>query len=137
MSWEGWIGGPQFRTSLSTPHAMLKDPHVDGTYTCNHSRQLRTSSVLLRAGTIGGPSRTPIRPPLMKSGDVLVSRPTARADIDDISVVPGVVRVSTVCYEDGMETVASSRVNWRWMAGSPATTLMSCVSRNTGRSTAC
>jgi hypothetical protein len=64
----------------------------------------RTSSVLLRAWTISGPSRTPTRPPLMKSGDVLVSRPTARADIYDISVVPGVVRVSTVCYEDGMET---------------------------------
>jgi hypothetical protein len=40
----------------------------------------------------------------MESGDVLVSRPTARADIYDISVVPGVVRVSTVCYEDGIET---------------------------------
>jgi hypothetical protein len=40
----------------------------------------------------------------MKSGDVLVSRPTARADVYDITVVPGLGRVSKVCYEDGMET---------------------------------
>jgi hypothetical protein len=40
----------------------------------------------------------------MKSGDVLASRPTARADVYDISVVPAVARVSTVCYDDGMET---------------------------------
>jgi hypothetical protein len=64
----------------------------------------RTPRVLLRAGTISGPSWTPTRPHVMKSGDVLVSRPTARADIYDISVVPGMVRVSTVCYEHGMET---------------------------------
>ena len=62
-----------------------------------------TSSVVLGAGTITDPSWTPTRPPLMKSGDVLVSRPTARSDIYDISVVPSVVRVTTVCYEDGME----------------------------------
>jgi hypothetical protein len=63
-----------------------------------------TSIVALGAGTISGPSWRPTRPPVMKSGDVLVSRPTARADVYDISVVPAAARVSNVCYEDGMET---------------------------------
>src|SRR4029453_15159592 len=78
MSWEGWIGGwpgfpwalgnsaggavgvrmtfsaslnrrAQFRTSLSRPHAMLKDLHVDGTYTRSHSRQLPHDGVGRRA----------------------------------------------------------------------------------------
>jgi hypothetical protein len=35
---------------------------------------------------------------------VLVSRPTARADVYDISVVPAGGRISNVCYEDGLET---------------------------------
>ena len=39
----------------------------------------------------------------MKSGDVLVSRPTARADVYDISVVPEVARVSHNGYEDGIQ----------------------------------
>lgn len=63
-----------------------------------------TSIVALGDGTISGPSGTPTRPPVMKSGDVLVSRPTARADVYDISVAPAVARVSNVCYDDGMET---------------------------------
>jgi hypothetical protein len=37
------------------------------------------------------------------SGDVLVSRPTARADVYEISVVPEVGRVSYAGYEIGME----------------------------------
>ena len=39
----------------------------------------------------------------MTSGDVLVSRPTARADVYEISVVPDVGRVSYADYEIGME----------------------------------
>jgi hypothetical protein len=40
----------------------------------------------------------------MTSGDVLVSRPTARADVYDISVVPAVARMSDLRHEDGKET---------------------------------
>ena len=39
----------------------------------------------------------------MKSGDVLVSRPTARADVYDISVVPALARMTDLRYEDGKE----------------------------------
>lgn len=64
-----------------------------------------TSSSLLGAVAISGLSSwAPTRPPVMKSGDVLVSRPTARADVYDVSVVPGIARVSNACYEEGMET---------------------------------
>jgi hypothetical protein len=63
-----------------------------------------TSLVALGAATIRGLSWRPTPPPVMKSGDVLVSRPTARADVYDISVVPAAARVSSVCYEGGMET---------------------------------
>jgi len=40
----------------------------------------------------------------MKAGDVLVSRPTARADLYEISVVPSLAHLSNVRYEDGWET---------------------------------
>jgi hypothetical protein len=43
-------------------------------------------------------------PPAIASGDVLVSRPTARADVYDISVIAGGARISCARYEDGMET---------------------------------
>jgi hypothetical protein len=62
-----------------------------------------TSSVLRSDGIVSDPSRRPPRPPGMKSGDVLVSRPTARTDVYDISVVPAVARMSDLRYEDGKE----------------------------------
>jgi hypothetical protein len=40
----------------------------------------------------------------VQAGDVLVSRPTARADVYEISVVPSLARLSDVRYEDGWET---------------------------------
>jgi hypothetical protein len=40
----------------------------------------------------------------MKAGDVLVSRPTARADLYEISVVPSLAHLRDVRYEDGWET---------------------------------
>lgn len=45
----------------------------------------------------------PPRPSRLKSGDVLVSRPTARADLYEVSVVPAVSHASHVRYENGME----------------------------------
>jgi hypothetical protein len=38
----------------------------------------------------------------MTSGDVLVSRPTARADVYDISVAGGATHISNAGYEDGL-----------------------------------
>jgi hypothetical protein len=51
-----------------------------------------------------GLSPQPPRRPGMKAGDVLVSRPTARADVYEISVVPSLARLSDARYEDGRET---------------------------------
>jgi hypothetical protein len=38
-----------------------------------------------------------------KSGDVLVSRPTARADVYQLQIIPAGSHASHRCYEDGME----------------------------------
>jgi hypothetical protein len=77
--------------STALPPAVIRDSFI-------------TSSVLIDAGIRSGRYWAPTCSPVMKSGDVLVSRPTARADVYDISVVPGVARVSNACYEEGMET---------------------------------
>jgi hypothetical protein len=39
----------------------------------------------------------------LKSGDVLVSRPTARADVYAISVIPGKAHIVAARYQDAME----------------------------------
>ena len=44
-----------------------------------------------------------LRSSRVKPGDVLVSRPTARADVYHIHVVPAASHASRSCYEDGME----------------------------------
>jgi putative AlgH/UPF0301 family transcriptional regulator len=36
-----------------------------------------------------------------RSGDVLVSQPTARADVYETSVIPAVAHLTDVSYEDG------------------------------------
>ena len=43
------------------------------------------------------------RRPAPKSGDVLVSRPTARADVYTISVIPSEARIVAARYQDAME----------------------------------
>jgi hypothetical protein len=43
------------------------------------------------------------RRPAPKSGDVLVSRPTARADVYAISVIPSEARSVAARYQDAME----------------------------------
>ena len=45
------------------------------------------------------------RRPAPKSGDVLVSRPTARADVYAISVIPSAARIVAARYQDAMEKV--------------------------------
>ena len=45
------------------------------------------------------------RRPAPKSGDVLVSRPTARADVYAISVIPSKARIVAARYQDAMEKV--------------------------------
>jgi hypothetical protein len=45
------------------------------------------------------------RRPAPQSGDVLVSRPTARADVYAISVIPSEARIVAARYQDAMEKV--------------------------------
>ena len=45
------------------------------------------------------------RRPAPKSGDVLASRPTARADVYAISVIPSEARIVAARYQDAMEKV--------------------------------
>ena len=45
------------------------------------------------------------RRPAPQSGDVLVSRPTARADVYAISVIPSKARIVAARYQDAMEQV--------------------------------
>jgi len=45
------------------------------------------------------------RRPAPQSGDVLVSRPTARADVYAISVIPSKARIVAARYQDAMEKV--------------------------------
>jgi hypothetical protein len=49
------------------------------------------------------PSSRPLRSSRVKSGDVLVSRPTARADVYEVCVLPAVTHTIHIRYEDGME----------------------------------
>jgi hypothetical protein len=49
------------------------------------------------------PSSRPLRSSRVKSGDVLVSRPTARADVYEVCVLPAVTHAIHIRYEDGME----------------------------------
>jgi hypothetical protein len=50
-------------------------------------------------------SGMPSRRPCPQSGDVLASRPTARADIYEISVVPTKANLVAMRYDDAMERV--------------------------------
>jgi len=45
------------------------------------------------------------RRPTPKSGDVLAARPTARADVYTISVIPSEARIVAGRYQDAMEKV--------------------------------
>ena len=46
-----------------------------------------------------------LRRPAPTSGDVLVSRPTARADVYAISVIPSEARIVAARYQDAIEKV--------------------------------
>jgi hypothetical protein len=50
-------------------------------------------------------SGMPSRRPFPQSGDVLVSRPSARADVYEISVVPTKTDLVAMRYDDAMEKV--------------------------------
>jgi hypothetical protein len=60
------------------------------------------SNVTHRDSTGGGLFSTAAGRPRLQSGDVLVSRPTARADVYETSIVPAVARITDTSYEDGM-----------------------------------
>lgn len=63
------------------------------------------SNVAVRGENSKTTSRMPSRRPLPQSGDVLASRPTARADIYEISVVPIKSDLVAMCYDDAMKRV--------------------------------
>ena len=65
----------------------------------------RESYVAVRGENPEKASRMPSRRSYPKSGDVLASRPTARADIHAISVVPTEARIVAMRYEDAIEKV--------------------------------
>ena len=69
------------------------------------------------------------RRPAPKSGDVLVSRPTARADVYAISVIPSEARIVAARYQDAMEKLTNSHVGWPSMGGTRVTTPTSHGSR--------
>jgi hypothetical protein len=65
----------------------------------------------LREPRMAGERQSPMtvspmpRRPGPKSGDVLVSRPTARADVYAISVIPSEARIVAARYQDAMEKI--------------------------------
>jgi hypothetical protein len=63
-----------------------------------------TSSVRRAEQAVCDPLPRATRPPVIMPGDVLVSRPTARAGVYDISVAPGMARIRNARYEEAMET---------------------------------
>ena len=65
----------------------------------------REPYVAVRGENLEKASRMPSRRPFPQSGDVLVSRPTARADIYAISVVPAAAEIVATRYNDAMERV--------------------------------
>jgi hypothetical protein len=50
-------------------------------------------------------SRMPSRLPFPKPGDVLASRPSARSDVYEISVVPAKAKIVASRYDDAMQRV--------------------------------
>lgn len=65
----------------------------------------RESYVAVRGENLEQASKMPSRRPFPQSGDVLASRPTARADRYVIGVVPTEAKIVAVRYDDAMERV--------------------------------
>jgi len=63
------------------------------------------SYVAVKGENSQGASVMPSRRQYPQSGDVLASRPTARADIHEISVVPTKADLVAMRYDDAMERV--------------------------------
>ena len=98
-------GGFPVRMPSARRNVVESDPCVITTPTTTVIRgRSFTSSVRRGDGPVGGPSASSTHPPEMKSGDVLVSQPSARADMYEINVVPAGARTTKVRYEDGLET---------------------------------
>jgi hypothetical protein len=68
------------------------------------ARHTLTSSPGRRNGAVGEPPPRPRWPPLIPSGDVLVSRPTARADAYAVGVVGAAGGTGSARYEDALDT---------------------------------
>lgn len=65
----------------------------------------RKPYVAVRGENSDKTSRLPNRRPFPQSGDVLASRPTARADVYAIGVVPTEAKIVAMRYDDVMERV--------------------------------
>jgi hypothetical protein len=66
------------------------------------TRDSSSHSNVLRTGVAdGGRGSRPAGGARPKSGDVLVSKPTARADLYETSVIPAAAHITNVSYEDG------------------------------------
>ena len=65
----------------------------------------REPYVAVRGENLEQASKMPSRRPFPQSGDVLASRPTARSDIYQISVVPTKADLVPMRYDDAMERV--------------------------------
>jgi hypothetical protein len=65
----------------------------------------REPYVAVRGENLEKASRMPSRRPFPQSGDVLASRPTARADVYAIGVVPTPAKIVAMRYDDAMERV--------------------------------
>ena len=62
----------------------------------------RRASIRPNIGAATSDSRPP-RPPVIVTGDVLVSRSTARADVYDISVAPAAAHMGKTRYQDAID----------------------------------
>ena len=65
----------------------------------------REAYVAVRPESSADASQMPSQRPFPQSGDVLASRPTARADVYAISIVPAEAKIVAIRYDDAMEKV--------------------------------
>ena len=65
----------------------------------------RETYVAVRGDNSGKAPRSPSHRAFPKSGDVLASRPTARADVYAIGVVPDEAEIVAIRYDDAMQKV--------------------------------
>ena len=81
-----------------------------------HALSVATTHEPMNASATSGSRRAP------RTGDVLASGRSARADIHEISVVPVEPGTVVARYADAIEKFENSLADWEWTTGTPATT---------------